>query len=55
MEWDMLKNQVESKDIIEEMIDFFTSYNLIPFDYEETLLKRENWQSWPYDIVWKKA
>jgi FkbM family methyltransferase len=55
MEWDMLKSQVESKALIEEMIDFFTSYKLIPFDYEETRLKKENWQSWPYDIVWKKA
>jgi hypothetical protein len=54
MEWDMLKTQIESKDIIEEMIQSFSSYNLKPFDYEGKLLNKENWKNWPYDIVWTK-
>ena len=53
MEWVMLPPQVESHQIITEMIDLIYAHGLKPYDGEKLLVK-ENWLKWSYDVLWKR-
>ena len=53
MEWGNLKKMAEESSV-ENMVEFLISHNLQPFDYQDkpTLLKKENWRNWPWNIQW---
>ena len=52
MEWKLLPQQIESYNIIIQMIEFLYSFNLQPYG-NDTLLEKDSWKFWPHDIVWK--
>jgi len=58
MEWVKLIQHRESESMINNMLDFFYSYNLEPFTVnDEKLPKKIRFNDtivWPWDIIWKR-
>jgi FkbM family methyltransferase len=55
MEWAHLSKQLNEMSKIIYLIDFFYTRNYEPFDFTmKTILKKDSWQTWTADIVWKK-
>jgi hypothetical protein len=49
----MIPRQRKEYKIILQMIKFLYDRNYQAYD-NQTLLDRENWRKWPWDIIWKK-
>ena len=53
MEWGNLPPSIDRHKSVVRMIDFLFGRNLLPMDdIKKEVLKREDWLSWPFDIVW---
>jgi len=53
MEWGNLPKQTNEHDKIRAMMEFLYSRNYQAF-VDNKILDRNNWTTWPWDIIWKK-
>jgi FkbM family methyltransferase len=54
MEWINLKNKDYLEKERDKMLDFLYSRQYTPHNEYETLLLRENYKKWSFDVIWKK-
>ncbi|CAF1043424.1 unnamed protein product [Brachionus calyciflorus] len=53
MEWVHLPRHPDIADLVEKMINLFTKHNLVAYDGNNKL-DRKNWRKWPQDVLWVK-